>query len=59
MICKAAIPERYRKRYSDLYNANIGHQTAKKLSAESAEESVAIQQNGAVDNLLRKRGNLQ
>jgi len=57
-ICKAAIPEIYHKRYSDLYNANMGRQTAKKRSSGSVEESVAIQQNGAVGNLLRKRGNL-
>jgi hypothetical protein len=58
VICKAAILEIYHKRYSDLYNANMGRQTAKKRSSGSAEESVAIQQNGAVGNLLQKRGNL-
>ena len=35
-ICKAAIPEIYHKRYLDLYNANMGRQTAKKRSTESA-----------------------
>jgi hypothetical protein len=35
-ICKAAIPEIYHKRYLDLYNANMGRQTAKKRSTKSA-----------------------
>ena len=36
----------------------MGHQTAKKCSTQSAEESVAMQQNDAVENLLLKRGKL-
>ena len=36
----------------------MGRQTAKKRSSESEEESVAMQQNKAVGNLLRKRGQL-
>jgi len=55
-VCKSAIPEIYHKRYSDLYNSLMGRQAAKKRSSESAEESVAILQNEAVGNLLRKRG---
>ncbi len=35
-----ANPEISHKRYSDLYNTLMGHQTAKKRSSESAEESV-------------------
>jgi hypothetical protein len=57
-VCKAAIPEIYHKRYSDLYKALMVRQTVKKRSSESAEESVAMQQNEAVGNLLRKRGQL-
>jgi hypothetical protein len=57
-LCKAAIPEIYHKRYLDLYNANMGHQTVKNHATESAEESVAMQQNDAVENLLRKRSKL-
>jgi hypothetical protein len=58
VICKAVIPERYWKRYSDLYKANTEHQEANKYSSDSIEDSVARQQNSAVGNLLRKRGNL-
>ncbi len=58
MICTAAIPERYRKRYSDLYKANTERQEAKKRSSDSVEESVARHQNSAVGNLLWKCGNL-
>ena len=57
-LCKAVIPEIYHKRYLDLYNANMGHQTVKNHATESAEESVAMQQNDAVENLLRKRSKL-
>jgi hypothetical protein len=53
-VCKTAIPEIYHKRYSDLYKALMGCQTAKKRSSESVEESVAMQQNEAVGNLLRR-----
>ena len=58
VICNAAIPERYWKRYSDLYKANTEHQEANKRSSDSIEDSVVRQQNSAVGNLLRKRGNL-
>ena len=57
-ICKAAIPERDRKRYSGLYKANTERQEAKKRSSDSVEESVVRQQNSTVGNHLRKRGDL-
>ena len=47
-----AIPERYLKRYLDLYKANTRRQEVKN-SSDSIEESVAMQQNSAVGNHLQ------
>jgi hypothetical protein len=58
ILCKAAIPERDRKRYSGLYKANTERQEAKKRSSDSVEESVVRQQNSTVGNHLRKRGDV-
>ncbi len=54
--CKATVPDRYRKRYLALLDSGKGRIEPKKHSNQSIDESVALQQESAVGNLLKKRG---
>jgi hypothetical protein len=54
--CKATIPDRYCKRYLALLDSGKGRIKSKKRSNQSIDESVALQQESAVGNLLKKQG---
>jgi hypothetical protein len=55
-ICNAFIPPRYLARYKALYESGQVRMVLKKRASQSIEESVALQQDVAVGNLLKKRG---
>ncbi len=55
-LCKATIPDRYCERYLALLDSGKGWIESKKRSNQSIDESVALQQESAVGNLLKKRG---
>jgi hypothetical protein len=55
-LCKATIPDRYRERYLALLDSGKGWIESKKRSKKSIDESVALQQESAVGNLLKKWG---
>jgi hypothetical protein len=54
--CKATIPDRYCERYLALLDSGKGWIKSKKHSNQSIDESVVLQQESAVGNLLKKRG---
>ncbi len=55
-LWKATIPNRYRERYLALLDSSKGRIESKKRSNQSIDESVALQQESTVGNLLKKRG---
>jgi hypothetical protein len=55
-VCKATILEQFLKRYQKLYDSGRGWIDSKKRLSNRMYESVALQQESAVDNLLKKRG---
>ncbi len=55
-VCKAAILDKFLKRYQALYDSGRGRIDLKKHSSNCIYESVALQQESAVGNLLKKRG---
>ncbi len=55
-VCKAAIPDQFLKRYQKLYDSGRGRIDSKKRLSDHMYESVALQQESAVGNLLKKRG---
>jgi hypothetical protein len=54
--CKAAILDKFQKRYQALYDSGKGQMNSKKHSSECIYESVVLQQESAVGNLLQKCG---
>jgi hypothetical protein len=55
-VCKAAFPDRFQKRYQALYDSGKGRMDSKKRSSKCIYESMALQQESAVGNLLQKCG---
>jgi hypothetical protein len=55
-VCRAAILDKFLKRYQALYDSGRGRIESKKRSSNCMYESVALQQESAVGNLLKKRG---
>jgi hypothetical protein len=55
-VCKAAILDKYLKRYQALYDSGRGRIDSKKRLSKRMYQSVALHQEAAVGNLLRKRG---
>ena len=55
-ICKAFIPPSYLARYKALYESGQVWMVTKKHASQCIEESVAMQQDVAVGNLLKKHG---
>jgi hypothetical protein len=55
-VCKVAIVDKFQKRYQALYDSGRGQIDSKKRSSECVYESVALQQESAVGNLLKRRG---
>jgi hypothetical protein len=55
-VCKAAILDEFQKRYQALYDSGRGQIDSKKRSSECIYESMALQQESAVGNLLKKHG---
>jgi hypothetical protein len=55
-VCKAAILDKYLKRYQALYDSGRGRIDSKKRSSKCMYQSVALHQEAAIVNLLRKRG---
>jgi hypothetical protein len=55
-VCKAAILNKFQKRYPALYDSGRGQIDSKKHSSKCIYGSVALQQESAVGNLLKKRG---
>ncbi len=55
-VCKAAILDQFPKRYQKLYDSGRGQIDSKKRSSDRMYESVALQQEAAVGNLLKKHG---
>jgi hypothetical protein len=55
-VCKAAILDKYLKRYQALYDSSRGRIDSKKRSSKCMYQSMALHQEAAVKNLLRKRG---
>ncbi len=55
-VCKAAILDKFQKRYQALYDPGRGRIDSKKHLSECIYESVALQQESAVGNLLKKCG---
>ncbi len=55
-VCKAAILDQFLKRYQKLYDSGRGWIDSKKRSSNRMYESVALQQESAVGNLLKKHG---
>ncbi len=54
-ICKATIPDRFHARYWTLFNAGQVQLELKKHWNEYCEESMALLQNSAVDDLLQRK----
>ncbi len=55
-VCKVAILDQFLKRYQKLYDSGRGWIDSKKCSSNRMYESVVLQQESAVGNLLKKRG---
>ncbi len=55
-VCKAAILDQFLKRYQKLYDSGRGRIDSKKHLSNHMNESVALQQESAVGNLLKKCG---
>jgi hypothetical protein len=55
-VCKAAILNKFLKKYQALYDSGRERINSKKHSSEVIYESVGLQQESAVGNLLKKRG---
>jgi hypothetical protein len=55
-VCKAAILDKFLKRYQALYDSGRGQIDSKKRSSNCIYESVVLHQESAVGNLLKKRG---
>ncbi len=55
-VCKAAILDKFQKRYRALCDSGRGQIDSKKRLSKCIYESVALQQESAVGNLLKKRG---
>jgi hypothetical protein len=55
-VCKAAILDKFQKRYQALYDSGRGWIDVKERSSKCIYESVALQQESAAGNLLKKRG---
>jgi hypothetical protein len=55
-VCKAAILDKFLKRYQELYDSGRGQIDSKKRLNNRINESVALQLESAVGNLLKKRG---
>jgi hypothetical protein len=55
-ICKVAILNKFQKRYQAFYDSGWGWIDSKKCLSKCIYESVALQQESAVGNLLKKRG---
>ncbi len=54
-VCKAAILDKFQKRYQALYDSGRGWIDSKRRSSKCIYESVVLQQEIAVGNLLKKR----
>ncbi len=55
-VCKAAILDKFLKRYQALYDSGRGWIDSKKRSSNCMYQSVALHQEAAVGNLQKKRG---
>jgi hypothetical protein len=55
-VCKVAILDKFQKRYQALYDSGRGRIDSKKCSSKCIYESVALQQESAAGNLLKKCG---
>ncbi len=55
-VCKTAILDKFLKRYQALYDSGRGRIDSKKRLSNCMYESVALQQESAVGNLLKKHG---
>ncbi len=55
-VCKAAILDKFQRRYQALFDSGRGRIDSKKQSSKFIYESVALQQESAVGNLLKKHG---
>jgi hypothetical protein len=55
-VCKAAILDKFQKTYQALYDSGRGGIDSKKRLSKCIYESVALQQESAVGNLLKKHG---
>ncbi len=55
-VCKAAIIDKFQKRYEALYDSGRGGIDSKKRLRRCIYESMVLQQESAVGNLLKKRG---
>jgi hypothetical protein len=55
-VCKVTILDQFLKRYQKLYDSGRGQIDSKKRLSNCMYESVALQQESAVGNLLKKRG---
>ncbi len=55
-VCKAAILDKFQKRYQALFDSGRGRIDSKKRSSKCIYESMALQQESAIGNLLKKCG---
>ncbi len=55
-VCKVAILNKFQKRYQVLFDSGMGQIDSKKRSSKCIYETVALQQESVVGNLLKKRG---
>jgi hypothetical protein len=55
-VCKAAIFDKFQKRYQALYDSGRGRIDSKKHSSKCIYEAMALQQESAVGHLLKKCG---
>ncbi len=55
-VCKAVILDKFQKRYQALYDSSRERMDSKKHLSKCSYESVALQQESSVGNLLQKRG---
>ncbi len=55
-VCKAAILDKFLKRYQALYDSGRGWIDSKKCLSDCIYESMVLQQESAVGNLLKKHG---
>jgi hypothetical protein len=55
-VCKVAILDKFQKRYQALFDSGRGQIDSKKRFSKCMYESVGLQQESAVGNLLKKRG---